>query len=114
MRVFYIPRDPRTTNLQFLKGHPEILKGIIDEKIWEETISEINLIMEESSQMDLVSLFYNMLVIPIFFMKHDTVEHNLFKYLRYRNHILIKFGVFICHPKASQYTELRCVMTVEK
>lgn len=110
MQVFYIPRDPRTEKIRFLTGHPEILKNIVNEKLWDETITEINLIIEKSSKLDMISVFYNLLVIPIFFMKNDRVEKSLHKYLKYRNNLLVKFGVFICHPKANQYTGLRCVL----
>ncbi|KAM0687344.1 hypothetical protein COBT_001417 [Conglomerata obtusa] len=110
MAVIYIPKDPRTENIRFLLGHPDVLKDKINENDWDETINEINQIIDNSTKIDFFTIICNLLVIPVFFMKNTKMEDNLYKYLKYKNNILLKYGIFICHPKACQYNELRIII----
>lgn len=111
MAVIYIPRDPRTKSIKFLTGQPESLKDIISVSEWITTIEEINEVIEKSNKLEIFSLVCNILVIPLFFVKKYKMEENLHKYLKYKNGILIESNVFICHPKASQYNELRVIIS---
>lgn len=114
MTVIYIPRDPRTKDIKFISGYNiQLLGPYIDEKEWNKTIDEINTLINLLSKIDTITILCNIFVFPIFFMKSKKLDDDVFKYLKYKNNILSKFGIFICHPKACEYNELRIVLKDE-
>lgn len=112
MKVIYIPRDPRNDEIMFLRGHPDCLLNKIDQSVWGETIDEINSLISKSSKLSIFNVFCNFLIIPMIFVNKNSLEDKLCKYLRYKNNMLIRYGIYICHPKASSYTELCILITI--
>lgn len=110
MKVLCVPRDPREECVRFLSGYPDCLANNIDTEVWEETINEINTVILNSKRLDVYTIVCSVLIIPLLLMKNSSLEDNLCKYLKYRNNVLMKYGLYICHPKASNYTELRIII----
>lgn len=110
MHAIYIPKDPRSEKIKYLTGLPDVLENRISEEDWDTTINDINHIIDQCSVISFASLIYNLLIIPFFFVKNTNLENNLEKYLQYKNSILNKCGIYVCHPKICHYNELRVVI----
>lgn len=110
MKIIYVPRDPRKKNIVFLAGHPDCLLKMVDNQIWEDTINEINNIIASYSKLDFYTTFCNIFILPMLFNCNNNVDKNLYSYLRYKNNILMKYGIYICHPMTSDYTEIRVII----
>lgn len=110
MHAIYIPKDPRTEKVRYLTGVPDLLENKISQEDWDNTIDEINQIIDQCSIISFVSVIYNLLVIPLFFVQNTNLENNIQKYLKYKNTILNKYGIYICHPKICNYNELRVII----
>ncbi|EJW03098.1 hypothetical protein EDEG_02525 [Edhazardia aedis USNM 41457] len=113
MSIIYIPRHPTSTKIRYFTTIPDSLKEKIPEKDWTKTINEINAIIDFSTRIDFLTVLAHVFIIPVCFMNNKKMEDNLYKYLKYKNMSMLKYGLYICHPVVSKYNELRIIIDDE-